>query len=94
MCSIKKVVPRNLAKFKGKHLCQSLFFNKVAEFRTIVKQQVAVCRIQPGLHFIYFDVQGDETVVNKCSRLKGHRKIYANDIIKKFVTWIDKYREK
>ena len=25
MCSTKKVVPRNLAKFIGKHLCQSLF---------------------------------------------------------------------
>ena len=24
----KKVVLRNFAKFKGKHLCQSLFFNK------------------------------------------------------------------
>ena len=27
----KKVVLRNLTKFKGKHLCQSLFFNKVAD---------------------------------------------------------------
>ena len=26
----KKGVPRNFAKFRGKHLCQSLFFNKVA----------------------------------------------------------------
>ena len=26
----KKVVLRNFAKFKGKHQCQSLFFNKVA----------------------------------------------------------------
>ena len=30
--SYKKVVPRNFAKFTGKHLCQSLFFNKVAAF--------------------------------------------------------------
>ena len=31
-CSVKKGVLRNFAKFtgKGKHLCQSLFFNKVA----------------------------------------------------------------
>ena len=27
----KKGALRNLAKFKGKHLCQSLFFNKVAD---------------------------------------------------------------
>ena len=30
-CSIIKGVLRNFAKFIGKHLCQSLFFNKVAD---------------------------------------------------------------
>ena len=29
-CSIRKGVLRNFTKFTGKHLCQSLFFNKVA----------------------------------------------------------------
>ena len=29
-CSVKRGVPRNFAKFTGKQLCQSLFFNKVA----------------------------------------------------------------
>ena len=29
-CFFQKVVLRNLAKFTGKHLCQSLFFNEVA----------------------------------------------------------------
>ena len=29
-CSVKKGVPRNFAKFTGKHLCQSLFLNRVA----------------------------------------------------------------
>ena len=29
-CSLRKGVFRNFAKFTGKHLCQSLFFNKVA----------------------------------------------------------------
>ena len=29
-CSVRKVVPRNLIEFTGRHLCQSLFFNKVA----------------------------------------------------------------
>ena len=29
-CSMKKGVPKNFAKFTGKHLCQSLYFNKVA----------------------------------------------------------------
>ena len=29
-CSVRKGILRNFAKFTGKHLCQSLFFNKVA----------------------------------------------------------------
>ena len=32
-CSIKKDVLTNFTKFTGKHLCQSLFFNKVAGLR-------------------------------------------------------------
>ena len=41
-CSVRKVVPRNLAKFKGKHLYQSLFFNKVAGHRpvTLLKKRL------------------------------------------------------
>ena len=31
--SMKKSVLRNFAKFTGKHLCQSLFFKKVADLR-------------------------------------------------------------
>ena len=33
MCSMKKAVLRNFAKFTGKHLRQSLFFNIVAGLR-------------------------------------------------------------
>ena len=32
-CSVRKGVLRTFAKFAGKHLCQSLFFNKVAGLR-------------------------------------------------------------
>ena len=32
-CSVTKDVLRNFAKFTGKHLCQRLFFNKVAGLR-------------------------------------------------------------
>ena len=37
----KKGVLRNFAKFTGKHLCQSLFFNKVAGLRstTLLKKR-------------------------------------------------------
>ena len=42
MCSLKKVVLKNFAKFTGKHLCQSLFFNKVAGLRpaTLFKKRL------------------------------------------------------
>ena len=33
-CSIRKGVLRKFAKFTEKHLCQSLFFNKVAGLRS------------------------------------------------------------
>ena len=32
-CSVKKGVLENFTKFTGKHLCWSLFFNKVAGLR-------------------------------------------------------------
>ena len=32
-CSVKIGVLRNFAKFTGKHLCQRLFYNKVAGLR-------------------------------------------------------------
>ena len=35
-CSVRKGVPRNFAKFTGKHLCQDLFYNKVAGFWKII----------------------------------------------------------
>ena len=41
-CSVKKVVLRNFAKFTGKHLCQRLFFNKIADLRpaTLLKKSL------------------------------------------------------
>ena len=33
----KKVVSRNFANFTGKHLCQSLFFNKVASLAKFLR---------------------------------------------------------
>ena len=40
---MKKGVLENFAKFLGKHLCQSLFFNKVAGLRpaTLLKKRLA-----------------------------------------------------
>ena len=40
-CSVKKCF-RNFAKFTGKHMCKSLFFNKVAGLRpaTLLKKRL------------------------------------------------------
>ena len=38
-CSARKVVPRNLEKFSGKHLCQSLFFNIGLRPATLLKKR-------------------------------------------------------
>ena len=35
---LEKGVLRNFVKFKGKHLCQSLFFNKIADLNFIKKE--------------------------------------------------------
>ena len=35
-CSVRKSILRNFAKFTGKHLCQSFFFNKVAGLRPAI----------------------------------------------------------
>ena len=42
MCSVRKVVLKNLAKLIGKRLYQSLFFNKVAGHRpaTLLKKRL------------------------------------------------------
>ena len=40
VCSIEKDVLKNIAKFTGKHLRQSLFFNKVAGLRLCIKKHV------------------------------------------------------
>ena len=41
-CSVRKDVLRNFEKFTGKHLCQSLFFNKVVGLRpaTLLKKRL------------------------------------------------------
>ena len=56
----KKVVPRNVTKFIGKHLCQDLFFNKAAGILESLFNKVAslkTCifikkRIQKTCNFI------------------------------------------
>ena len=56
-CSVRKGVLRNISKFKGKHLCQSLFFNKVASLRCsfiliLVHTTTLISTKNPFAHFI------------------------------------------
>ena len=50
-CYIKKGVLGNFAKFTGKHLCQSLFFNKVAGLRS-QRFSCEFCEISKKTFFI------------------------------------------
>ena len=43
-CSVRKGVVRNFAKFTGKHMCQSLFFSKVAGGNRMVKHTQTIRR--------------------------------------------------
>ena len=62
-CSERRGVLRNFAKFTGKHLCQSLFFNKVAcrrgcfctFFNLLLLQTLIIECFQPQ-HIIILDI--------------------------------------
>ena len=51
-CSVKKGVLRTFVKFTGKHLCQSLFFNKVAGLRPCLRKRLlkTAQKIPPTFH--------------------------------------------
>ena len=42
-CSVISGVLKNFAKFTGKHLCQRLFFNKVARLQLCEKRESGAC---------------------------------------------------
>ena len=46
-CSIKIGVLKNFPKFTGKHLCESLFFNKAADLRVSFLIKLQALDLQP-----------------------------------------------
>ena len=50
----KKGVPENFAEFTGKHLCQSLFFNKVASLRPAILLQKRLWHKCSPVKFVKF----------------------------------------
>ena len=91
----KKVGLKNLTKFTGKHLCQSLFFNKVAVLRlaTLLKKRLwhrcfpvnfaKLLRISPGDCFSMFN-----RVLNKPGRggFRTQSNIYNGAFLWKQIT--------
>ena len=55
VCSMEKEILKNFAKFTGKHLCQSLFFNKVPGLRpaTLLKKRLWHRCLQDTWHLFY-----------------------------------------
>ena len=53
-CSVKKSVLRNFTKFTGKHLCQSLLFNKVAGLRPAILLKKRLCHRCFPVNFLKF----------------------------------------
>ena len=51
-CSVKKCVLRNFAIFTGKHLCQSLFLNKVAALRCADQLTGFYIRGNTGIYWV------------------------------------------
>ena len=45
-CPLRKAVLRNLAKFTGKHLCQSIIFNKDADLRHQKRHSIFILKLE------------------------------------------------
>ena len=51
-CSVRKLVLRNFTKFTGKHLCQSLLFNKVAGLSHLQKLDCSSKKKKPTWFYL------------------------------------------
>ena len=78
-CSVKKGVLRNFAKFTGKPLCQSLFFNKLAEHLRTTASEYS--RLQ-NLQATFLNQRRD----NKQLELWTIQKSLCKDYYPKYVT--------
>ena len=58
-CSVRKGALRNFSKFTGKHLCQSLFFNKVADLAWKFKKETLAQLFSCEFCEISKDTSGD-----------------------------------
>ena len=68
-CSVRKLVLRNFTKFTGKHLCQSLLFNKVAGLSHLQKLDCSSKKKKPT----WFYLQNSLNLEEKKTALKTIR---------------------
>ena len=72
----KKRVPRNFAKFTGKHLCQSLFLNGLQLYLKNSLAQLFSCEISKNTFFLYSTSGGCFCLVCKSLKLVHLHKDY------------------
>ena len=72
----KKRVPRNFAKFTGKHLCQSLFLNGLQLYLKNSLAQLFSCEISKNTFFLYSTSGGCFCLVCKSLKLVHRHKDY------------------
>ena len=77
-CSVRKLVLRNFTKFTGKHLCQSLLFNKVAGLSHLQKLDCSSKKKKPT----WFYLQNSLNLEEKKTALKTIRSFEELFILK------------
>ena len=95
-CSIKKGVLRNLTKFTGKHLCQSLFFNKAAGLRRCFPVNFVKFLRTPFLQNtsrrLLLSVSCSHFIKTTCKNMKIL--LYKNTLCKRFWVFKKQYSHK
>ena len=84
--SIKKGVLRNFTKFTGKHLCQSLFFNKVAGLRPVTLFKKTLWHRCFPVNFVKF--LGTPILQNTSGRLLPSVKTFLSLISFTKIPWL------
>ena len=82
----EKGVLGNFRKFTGKHLCQSLFFNKVAGLRAATLLEKKLWRRSFPENFVTF-LRTPFLTEHLCGCSETYHNSYANQFISHFLTW-------
>ena len=83
----QKGVPENFAKFTGKHLCQSLFFNKVAEKETLAQVfSCEFCKIFKNTFFTeHLRTTASVTLIKAAVRSLAFQKVFIKQAFRNLI---------